>query len=34
MPPLLLARHLATKLLHRLRSRFRLLSASAAAHPQ
>ena len=33
MPPLLLARHLATKLLHRLRSRFRLPSASAAAHP-
>jgi hypothetical protein len=33
MPPLLLARHLATKLLHRLRSRFRLPSASAGAHP-
>jgi hypothetical protein len=33
MPPLLLARHLATKLLHRVRGRFRLPSASAALHP-
>ena len=34
MPPLLLARHVASKLLHRLRGRFRLPSASAAVHPQ
>jgi hypothetical protein len=33
MPPLLLARHLAAKLLHRLRSRLRLPSASATVHP-
>jgi hypothetical protein len=33
MPLLLLARHLATKLLHRLRGRFRPSSTTAAAHP-
>ena len=33
MPPLLLARHLATKMVQRLRSRFRLPSAGAAVHP-
>jgi hypothetical protein len=34
MPPLLLARHLAAKLIYRLRGRFRLRSATAAVHPQ
>ena len=33
MPPLLLARHLAAKTVQRLRSRFRLRWAGAAAHP-
>jgi hypothetical protein len=33
MPPLLLARHLAAKLIYRLRGRFRPPSASAAVHP-
>ena len=33
MPPLLLTRHLATKLLYRLRGRLRLPSARSAAHP-
>jgi Uncharacterised nucleotidyltransferase len=33
MPPLLLARHLAAKLIYRVRGRFRLPSASAAVQP-